>query len=375
MRRLIIAVLTVACLGVLPGCGSDWHGLNSLTLPGTSGGGPDSYTIQAELPDVVNIQENTRVRVDDVNIGNVTKIEVQDWHALVTMRINGDVRLPANATAKIGQTSLLGSMHIELAPPKDQPPVGQLKNGSVIPLSHASMYPTTEQTLASVSVLLNGGGLAQLQEITQSVAKAFAGRENDMRSLLQQLDVFIAGTNKQTDDIIAASENLNALVGQFAAKDPAVDRALTTVPKALAVLAKERGQIADAIDQLGKFSAIAADTLRQSKESLVNNLRQIEPVLRRLADAGPALTKGLEGLTTYPWPTSTVTNWFRGDYANLTMIVDLTLSRIDTGIFTGSRWEGNLTQLEMQWGRTIGMQPSPVTGGNPLTFPYHDGGY
>jgi phospholipid/cholesterol/gamma-HCH transport system substrate-binding protein len=374
MRRAVVAVLSVACLAVLPGCG-DWHGLNSLTLPGTSGGGPGAYTIQAELPDVVNIQENTRVRVDDVNIGNVTKIEVQDWHALVTMRINGDVRLPANATAKIGQTSLLGSMHIELAPPNDQPPVGQLKNGSVIPLSHASMYPTTEQTLASVSVLLNGGGLAQLQEITQSIAKAFAGREDDMRSLLHQLDEFIAGTNKQTDDIIAASENLNALVGQFAAKDPAVDRALTTVPKALAVLAKERGQIADAIDQLGKFSAIAADTLRQSKESLVNNLRQIAPVLRRLADAGPALTKGLDGLATYPWPTSTVTNWFRGDYANLTMIVDLTLSRIDTGIFTGSRWEGNLTQLEMQWGRTIGMQPSPVTGGNPLTFPYHDGGY
>jgi phospholipid/cholesterol/gamma-HCH transport system substrate-binding protein len=203
MRRAIIAALSVACIAAIPGC--DWHGLNSLTLPGTSGGGPGSYTIQAQLPDVVNIQENTRVRVDDVNIGNVTKIEVQDWHALVTMRINGDVQLPANSTAKIGQTSLLGSMHIELAPPKNDP-VGQLHNGSVIPLSHASMYPTTEQTLASVSVLLNGGGLAQLQEITQAVAKAFAGRENDMRSLLRQLDEFIAGTNDQTDDIITAED-------------------------------------------------------------------------------------------------------------------------------------------------------------------------
>lgn len=372
-RQMITAAVSVACMTVLGGC--DWHGLNSLTLPGTSGGGAGSYTVQAQLPDVVNIQENTRVRVDDVNIGNVTKIEAQDWHALVTMRINGDVQLPANATAKIGQTSLLGSMHIELAPPRDEPPVGQLRNGSVIPLAHASMYPTTEQTLASVSVLLNGGGLAQLQEITQAVAKAFAGRENDMRSLLRQLDEFIAGTNKQTDDIIAAAENLNSLAGQFAAKDAVVDRALLTVPKALAVLANERTQIADAIDQLGKFSAIAADTVRQSKESLVNNLRQIAPVLRRLADAGPSLTKGLDGLATYPWPTSTVTNWFRGDYANLTMIVDLTLSRIDTGIFTGSRWEGNLTQLELQWGRTIGMQPSPATGGNPLTFPYHFEGY
>jgi phospholipid/cholesterol/gamma-HCH transport system substrate-binding protein len=373
MRRAVAAVLGMACIATLSACG--WRGLNSFTLPGTSGHGPGSYTIQAQMPDVVTIQQNTRVRVDDVNVGNVTNIELQDWHALVTMRINGDVRLPANSTAKLGQTSLLGSMHIELTPPKDEPPVGQLKEGSVIPLPRASMYPTTEQTLASVSILLNGGGIGQLQEINQAVAKAFAGRENDMRSLLNQLDVFIAKTNDQTDDIIAAAENLNALAGQVAAKDAVVDKALMTVPKALAVLSAERTKIADAIDQVGKFSAIAADTIHQSRESLVNNLRNIAPVLRSLADAGPALTKGLDGLATYPWPTSTVKNWFRGDYANLTMIVDLTLSRIDTGLFTGSRWEGNLTELELQWGRTLGMQPSPTTGGNPLTFPYHSGGY
>jgi phospholipid/cholesterol/gamma-HCH transport system substrate-binding protein len=373
MRRAVAVVLWVACIAALPACG--WRGLNSFTLPGTAGGGPGSFTIQAQMPDVVTIQENTRVRVDDVNVGNVTKIELQDWHALVTMRINGDVHLPANSTAKLGQTSLLGSMHIELAPPKDESPVGELKNGSVIPLAHASMYPTTEQTLASVSVLLNGGGLGQLQEINQAIAKAFAGRENDMRSLLRQLDEFIAGTNAQTDDIIAAAENLNSLAGQVADKDPVVDRALLTVPKALAVLAEERTKIADAIDQLGKFSALAADTIHQSRESLVNNLRNIAPVLRSLADAGPALTKGLDGLVAYPWPASTVRNWFRGDYANLTLVVDLTLSRIDTGIFTGTRWEGNLTRLELQWGRTIGMQPSPATAGNPLTFPYHQGGY
>jgi phospholipid/cholesterol/gamma-HCH transport system substrate-binding protein len=98
-------------------------------LPGTQGKGDGAYTIQAQLPDVVVIQPNTRVRVADVNVGNVTKIEVQDWHALVTMRINGDIHLPANSTAKVGQTSLLGSMHIELAPPKDEAPQGQLKNG------------------------------------------------------------------------------------------------------------------------------------------------------------------------------------------------------------------------------------------------------
>ena len=371
MRRLLVGLLATALL--LSGCG--WRGLNSMSLPGTQGRGDGSYTVQAQLPDVVTIQQNTRVRVADVTVGNVTGIEVQDWHALVTMRIDGNVHLPANTTARVGQTSLLGSMHIELAPPSDEAPRGELTNGSLIPLSASGTYPTTEQTLASVSVLLNGGGLAQLQEINQTFAKALAGRENDMRSLLTQLDTFITGLNAQTNDIIAATENLNALAGQVAANNQSVDTALTTIPQALTVLSDSRTKLANAITALGQFSAIAASTVNQSRDALVANLRNIAPVLRSLADAGPALTKGLDFLSTYPWVKSTIPNWFRGDFANITLVIDLTLSRLDSGLFTGTRWEGNLTELELQWGRTIGQMPSPYTAGNPLIAPYHWGGY
>lgn len=373
IRRCIAVLAAAALLLTIPGCG--WRGLNSLSLPGTQGRGEDSYIIQAQLPDVATIQQNARVRVADVNVGNVTGIEVQDWHALVTMRINGDVQLPSNAVARVGQTSLLGSMHIELAPPSDEPPRGELANGSLIPLSSANNYPTTEQTLASVSVLLNGGGLGQLQEINQVFAKALAGRENDMRSLLVQLDTFIAGLNSQTNDIITATENLNALAGQVAAKNQNVDTALNTIPQALAVLADSRTKLTDAITALGQFSAIATSTVTQSREALVANLRSIAPVLRSLADAGPALTRGLDFLSTYPWVKSTIPNWFRGDFANITLVIDLTLSRLDSGLFTGTRWEGNLTELELQWGRTIGQMPSPYTAGNPLIAPYHWGDY
>jgi phospholipid/cholesterol/gamma-HCH transport system substrate-binding protein len=373
MRRMVAAALLVSCLSAMTGCG--WRGLNSLSLPGTEGAGKGAYTIQAQLPDVVVIQPNTRVRVADVNVGNVTKIEVQDWHALVTMRINGDVHLPANSTAKVGQTSLLGSMHIELAPPTDETPKGELKDGSVIPLSRASTYPTTEQTLASVAILLNGGGIGHIQEITQAFATALAGRENDMRSLLSQLDTFVSQLHAQTDDIIAATESLNSLTGQVAARDQTVDKALTTIPQALAVLSDSRQKLVDAIDAVGKFSAVAASTINQTKESITANFRNLAPALRELANAGPALTRGLDFLSTYPWVKSTVPNWFRGDFANITLVIDLTLSRIDAGLFTGTRWEGNLTELELQWGRTIGQMPSPYTAANPLIAPYHFGGY
>jgi phospholipid/cholesterol/gamma-HCH transport system substrate-binding protein len=364
-----VGLLAALAVTGLSGCG--WRGLNSMPLPGTEGGGRGAFTIQAQLPDVGNLEQNSRVQVGDVTVGNVTKIEPQAWHALLTMTLDGDVDLPANATAAIGQTSLLGSLHIELAPPTNVPPEGKLKNGSLIPLSSASSYPSTEQTLAAISLLLNGGGVGQIQDITESLSTALAGREDDLRSLIQQLDRFTSNVNGQTGDIIAATDSLNKLVGQFADQKPVVDNALKTIPDALGVLKNQRQNLVDALDQFGKFSALVADSANQTKDRLVKELKDLGPVLESLANAGPALTRALSLFATYPFPKETISKWARGDYANLTAVIDLTLSRLDASFFTGTRWEGNLTELEMQWGRTIGQMPSPYTVGNPLVAPYH----
>ena len=385
-RAYAVAACALVALGVagLSGC-ANWKGANSLPLPGTQGHGPGAYTIQAQLPNVENIERNSRVRVGDVTVGNVTNIERQGWHALLTMTINGNVNLPANATAKLGQTSLLGSKHVELAPPKNVASEGNLHDGSLIPLSAGGAYPTTEQTLAAVSLLLNGGGIGEIQDITQAVSTAFAGRENDLRSLIHQLDTFISYVNDQTGDIISATDSFNNLVGQLAGQKPVIDKALKTIPAALSVLKDERQQLADGLDQLGKFSALAADSANQTKEQLVKELKDLGPVLESLANAGPALTRSLSFYATFPFPKETLSKWQRGDYANLTAIIDLTLSRLDSSFFTGTRFECNLTELELQWGRTVGQLPSPCTArgpgrpghrkafnpGNPLLVPYH----
>jgi phospholipid/cholesterol/gamma-HCH transport system substrate-binding protein len=368
-RRTTAAVAVMLATALLSGCG--WRGLNSLPLPGTAGGGPGSYQVRAQLPDVTNIQQNSRVRVGDVMVGNVTKVERQGWHALVTMSIDSGVNLPANATAKIGQTSVFGSLHIELAPPGNMAPEGRLHDGSLIPLASSGAYPTTEQTLAALSMLLNGGGIGQIQDITKAFSTAFAGREADLRSMIEQLDQFIGHLDVQKHDIIAASESLNNLAGQFAEQKPVVDKALRTLPDALTVVKDRRADLTEALDQFGKFSAVASNSVGQTKEAVVAEFEDIGPVLESLANAGPALTRSLSALSTFPWPKENIHKWFRGDYANLTAVFDLTLSRIDTSLLTGTRFEGELTELEMQWGRTIGQLPSPVTVGNPLVVPYH----
>lgn len=373
--RVVVSLAMLAVVTGVSGCG--WRGVNSLPLPGTQGNGPRSFVIRAQMADVNNIQPNARVRVADVVVGHVTNIQLQGWHALLTMRLDGDVDLPANSTVKIGQTTVLGSQHIELHPPTNEPPHGKLHEGSLIPLSRASAFPTPEQTLAAVSLVLNGGSVGQAGDIVEALSTAFRGREQDLRSLLTQIDTFATNLNNQTGDVIAASDSLNNLVGKVAAQKPVLDRAVKTIPDALAVLNDERDTLVEAADQLGKFSALTADTVRQSKENLVKELKAVGPVLGSLADAGPSLPRALHFLPTIPFPTDTIEKWQRGDYANLTAIIDLTLSRLDAGIFTGTRYECNLTALELQWGRTVGQYPSPCLNpgrfgqSNPIAIPYN----
>lgn len=369
LRSAAVVATAIAVLATLPGC-SQWRGLNSLPMPGTQGRAPGSFEIKAQLPDIAYLEQNSRVRVGDVNVGTVTRIEREGWHALLTMTLDGDVDLPANATAQVAQTSLLGSLHVELAPPTDAPPQGKLHQGSVIPLSSAAAVPTTEQALSALSLLLNGGGLGNLQDITQTLNTAFAGREHDLRTLITRIDEFVGRLNEQTSDIIDVTTSLNNVAGKFAAQKHVLDDALTSVPEALEVINGQRDILADAVTRFGHFSALTADTVTQTKDALISELHSLGPVLESLANSGPALTRSLSFLATYPWPKETIENWVRGDYANLSLIVDLTLSRIDSSLFVGTRWEGDLTELELQWGRTMGQTPSPYTVGNPLVAPY-----
>lgn len=366
----LIAVCIAVFTGLASGCA--WHGVNSLPLPGTAGDAAGSFQVQAQISDITNIDRNSRVRVGDVTVGNVTNVEVQGWHALVTMRLDGNVKLPANATAKVGQTSLLGSLHIELAPPTTTAPEGRLVDGSVIPLSAAGSYPTTEQTLSSLSLLLNGGGLGQIHDINEAFTTAFAnGRDGDMRGLLEQLDTFSGQLSAQTEDIVRTADSLNNLTGQYAAQRPVIDQALKTIPAAFTVLADEREKLVDTLEKTGKLAALTDSTIGPTKDALVQQLEDLGPVLDSLANAGPELTRSLDLLATFPLVRQRIQRQTRGDYNNITTVLDLTLSRIDASLLTGTRFEGSLTELEMQWGRTIGQVPSPYTSGNPLTAPYH----
>ncbi len=358
------AVLASSLL--LAGC--EFTGLNSLPLPGTQGGGPGSYTVQIEMPNVTTIDQNSPVKVDDVTVGNVTGITLEGWHAKVTVSLNQDVVLPANTTAMIGQTSLLGSNHVKLAAPTTEAPVGRLESGAVIPLSRAGAYPTTEQALSSLSVVLNGGGLGQIQDIATELNAALKGREGSIRSLFVQLNTLLGGLDNQKQDIVRAMEGLNRLAGEVANQNQVLASAIDGIEPALAVLNQQRADLVNALVSLGKLGDVATKVVTSTKEDLIANLNNLAPTLSGLADSGQDLTQSLSVLGTFPFPMNSFKNAFRGDYANLGVTVDLTLARLDSALLRGTPLAGQLTSLQQTLQQNAGQGTKAA---DPLQAPLH----
>src|SRR3984885_10802231 len=160
-------------MGVLTSCGN-WRGIANVPLPGGPGSGPGSYKIFVQMPNTMALNGNSRVLVADVFVGTVRSIDLKNWVATLTVDLDKSVKLPKNATAKIGQTSLLGSQHIELAAPPN-PSKQTLKNFDTIPLKNSSAFPSTEQTLASLAMVVRGGGLQNLEVLQNEVTKVLTG--------------------------------------------------------------------------------------------------------------------------------------------------------------------------------------------------------
>ncbi|MGK8487598.1 MCE family protein [Nocardia asiatica] len=367
-RTAVVAVGLAVALGV---SGCQWDGLNSLPMPGTEGTAPGSYQVRIQMPNVTTLTRNSPVRVHDVTVGTVSKIEVEDWHALVTVTLNPDVRLPANAVAKIGQTSLLGSNHLELAAPTDQAPEGELKAGDVIPLARAGIFPTTEQVLSSLSVVLNGGGVAQLETITRELNSALTGREEAIRDLLPQLNELTTNLDRQTGDIIAAMSGLDRLGGQLAEQRDVVAAAIEQIHPALTVLADRRANITRALSALGELSDVVRRIVAASGEDLKANLDSLVPALKALSDTGNNLTEALKILATFPFPMKNLDHAIKGDYLNLFMTVDITGRRLDSNFLTGTPLGGRFGGVEGALGSfapgTAAQNGDPATG--PLQPP------
>jgi phospholipid/cholesterol/gamma-HCH transport system substrate-binding protein len=329
-----LAALAAGVL-LLSGCG--FRGAYSFSLPGGADVGDDPYAVEVEFLDVLDLVQQSAVRVADVPVGRVENIELNDdWTAVVTIKVNGDVDLPANAVAAIQQSSLLGEKYVELAPPGNAEPEGTLRQEPHIPLERTNRNVEVEELLGAVSLVLNGGGLAQLQTINRELGQTMEGREGELRSTLDQLDTFIGGLDDQKAEISRALDSANQLAETLAARTATIQTALDTIGPGLEVINQQRDLLVSMLESLARLGDVGTRVINQSAQNTVADLELLQPILSQLAAAGPNLAGSLELLLSYPFPDSSLSalNYREaqtGGYAlftNMTATLDFDLSNL-----------------------------------------------
>lgn len=347
-RRVWHTLVLLVIAAVLSSCG--WRGISNVAIPGGPGDGPGSYTIYVQVPDTLAINGNSKVMVADVFVGSIKAINLKNWVATLTLGISKNVKLPKNAIARIGQTSLLGSQHVELAaPPNPSPEL--LRNGDTIPLKNSSSYPTTEQTLASLSLILRGGGIPNLEVLQNEVYAIFHGRGEQIRSFIGKLDTFTTQLNQQRDDITHAIDSTNRLLVYVGGRSDVLDRVLTDIPPLIKHFADTRQLLINAVDSVGRLSAAADQYLSEAQAPLHADLQALQCPLKELGRASPYLIGALKLILTQPFDIDTVPKMFRGDYVNISLTLDVTYSSVDNAFLTGTGLSGALRALEQSFGR------------------------
>ncbi len=373
VRRLTRRGVALAMVGLLlTACGS-WRGIANVPIPGGPGTKPGNTKIYVQMPDTLALNVNSRVRVADVNVGTVTAIKLKNWVATLTVNLEPNIKLPKNATARIGQTSLLGSQHVELAAPPN-PSSELLKDGDTIPLKNSSAFPTTERVLASLSMILRGGGIPNLEVIQNEIYNIVTGREDQIREFLNRLDTFTDGLNQQRNDLTRAIDSSNRLLAIAAQNNQTLDRVLVEVPPLIKHFADTKDLFTDALLALGRISKAADNALAPASDNLHTNLQLLQRPLRELGKASPYLVGALKLMLTAPFNIENIPKVVRGDYINVSILADLTLSAIDNGLLSGTGISGMLRALEQSWGRDpatmipdVRFTPTPLDApGGPL---------
>jgi phospholipid/cholesterol/gamma-HCH transport system substrate-binding protein len=331
-RRLRAAAGILAGALLLTGCDFDVY---SLPLPGGADVGDDPITVTVEFEDVLDLVPKSSVKVQDVTVGQVTDVDLKGYHAEVTIQLRNDVDLPDNAVATIRQTSLLGEKFVSLAPPETGASDEPLKSGDEIPLEHTGRNPEVEEVLGALSLLLNGGGVAQLKTISNELNLALEGREDSAKSVLRQISSLVGQLDDHKTDIVRAIESLNRLsVGAKQHMD-SIDDALEELPSALDSIGRQREDLVKMLQGLNRLSTVGVRVIRQTKSSTIDVLRQLEPVISSFNDAGQDFVDALHVFATFPFSDDVIgrdpavaRNLHFGDYVNLSVELDLNLNNI-----------------------------------------------
>ena len=321
-RRWAAAALTCATALILSSCT-----LSLQSLPKISGVSTGTYPIYAAFANVLNLPDDAQVRVGAQVVGQVGAISTKNFQADLTLDVDQATHLPVGTTAQVRFDDPLGDEYVLLQPPTIPGNASRVKirflgRGARIPESSTGTAPSVEDTFGALSLVLNGGGINQLQTIVEQLNKTFNGNQVPIRSFLTTIDngvSSLSGGKAAIDGALASISNLSSKLNGGGAT---IATGIATIGPAIGVLASENTQISGLLQQLSNLGAVGSEIATQSGQNAVVDTHELLPVVQQLDSVTSQLAPDLSALASFEAETPKIAP---GDYlqVNANINVDL----------------------------------------------------
>jgi phospholipid/cholesterol/gamma-HCH transport system substrate-binding protein len=320
-KKCIVPVLIAMGMFLLGGCALSLQSLPKLA--GTSGA---TYLVDAVFANVLNLPDDAQVRLGAEVVGEVSSISTTDFQADLTLSIEKSVRLLDGTTAQIRFDNPLGEEYVLLQAPVSSSAAAAtasfLQPGAHISESDTSTAPTVEDTFGALSLVLNGGGLNQLQTIIHELNDTFTGNQPQIRSFLTTIDTgvrTVAGGRAVIDAALASIESLSSKLN---AGRSTIATGIDTIGPAVGVLASENTQLSSLFTELSNLGEIGTRVAQETGQDSVADTKDLLPVVEQLVSVSQQIGPDLTDLARFEAETPKVAP---GAYLQVNVIADVLL--------------------------------------------------
>lgn len=257
----------------------------------------EGIEIIANFAQVGDLVENANVQASDVEIGTISKIELDGWEAQVTMCLHTGQKIPRDSFAVVRTTSLLGEKFIDLQPQSEGEPF--LADGDILDVDQTSKATELEEVFAKLAGVLGTGNLEQINRFTSAQATILRDHADELRTVLVDLRDFTDLLADRKTQIAGAVDSLDSVAETLLDQTPVLERFLESFADSSGVLADNKNGLRTLLFSLDRFTKVAVQLLTETESGLNDQFADLRPVLATLVANSTNLRTALKTLATF----------------------------------------------------------------------------
>ncbi|MDG5485769.1 virulence factor Mce family protein [Mycolicibacterium gadium] len=238
-----------------------------------------TYKVVGYFPSAAGIYPGDQVRVVGVPVGTIESITPRADAVKITMRVNNDVKVPADARAVIMSPNLVAARFIQLTPVYKQG--AEMQDGGTIELSRTAVpvewdEVKTELTRLSQQLGPSAGQVqGPLSEFVNQAADTFDGNGDSFRSALRELSQTAGRLGDSSADLFDTIKNLQILVDALSNSNEQIVQFSGHLASVSQLLADSTVGLDSTLGSLNQALADVRGFLDENNETLVGSIDRL----------------------------------------------------------------------------------------------------